>query len=127
MTIEEINPRIDYWKEVLQIEHVRVESSLEECDDPQQAYATCWPHRHYDSTKIIFRSHLFASSSERSLDEVVVHELLHFMFRDFDSAARSVEDELGRATEDVWHERLSHEEERLVDKLANLIVSLGTP
>lgn len=123
MTLPQLEERINFWQHVLEIKHVRVDVEIQESND-SEAYATCYPSEHFDQAKIVFRTNLFKQDAIRSVDEVIVHELLHFIFRDFDKAARSVGDELGRAAEDIYHERLIHEEERVVDKLANLIVSL---
>ena len=124
LRLAQIQERVDFWKGVLQLKHVRVDIEYEEADE-HDAYATCYPHPHFDSMRIMFRSNLFQPNTTRTVDEVVVHELLHFMFRDYDAAARSPDlNVFGTHVEDLYHERLLHEEESLVDKLAMLIVSL---
>ena len=125
MTKQEIERRVGFWQAVLNCEHVRVQVEVEDGPDPEDrnAYATCWPHPHYDQMKVVFRPRQF-ETAPRDLDEVVVHELLHFLFRDFVAAARSQEDALGPVAEEQFDAWLEHEEEGLIDRLARLIVSI---
>ena len=123
MTKEQIEQRVTYWKGVLQCEHVRVYVEIEDGTNERGAYATCIPHPHYDQMRVVFKPEQF-EQVPRDLDEVVVHELLHFLFRDYNAAAAALEDEVGEGVQSVFADRLEHEEERVVDKLARVIVAL---
>ena len=127
MTLAQLKKRVTYWQKKLGIPHIRVDVKLADPRYENDAYATCSPSLHYDQTTITFRTHLIEGTSDvdsRDLDEVIVHELLHFMFRDFDAAARSTESQLAPQAQELLDDRLRHEEERLVDKLACEIVRL---
>lgn len=132
MTERALAKRVKYWQSILGLDNVRVDIEL--LDEPQSvgdgpAYATCYPHPHFEQLRVVFRKDLFDPevSPARDADEVIVHELLHYLFRDYDEAARSVMDMLTDPAEELYHERLKHEEEGLVDKLAIRIVALVKP
>lgn len=62
-------------------------------------------------------------TSNRDLDETVVHELLHIAMRDFDGAIEAIDEQLAPAVKELWEHDVTHEREGLIDRLALLIVS----
>ncbi len=126
LTLPELQQRVRYWQHKLRMHSWDFDVRLADATSSHRsdALATCSPHDHFASSTIEFTHQLFSAESERNPDEVIVHELLHALFRDYDKAARTLEDRLGYAIEELFHDRLLHEEERLVDHLARVLVAL---
>ena len=86
--------------------------NAEACVQPSYAYDTC----------TFWFTHSFVeSASLRALDEAIIHEWVHVFMRDFDQTISSVDDELSPATERIWSDRIHHEREGVVDRIARAL------
>ncbi len=133
VTERELRRRTRYWQGVLGLTHWRIDVDLVDTftssTAPGNALANCSPMDSYRSANIEFKRDTLEDEidtfGELILDEKIVHELLHVMFRDYDQAARAVGPLMGVAW-DGFSRRLLHEEEKLVEELARIIVKTGT-
>lgn len=93
-------------------------SVVDETPNGKSANASVQPSASYDSVFFWFKEEFLEEASKREVDEVILHEWMHVLMRDLDQAIESVEDELSPASEAQWNDRLRHEREGLVDRLA---------
>lgn len=114
------------WQTRLKLDHIDIEIDLvEPCDSPE-ALASVTPSSVYDMAVIQFAPE-WRENSLFQLNRIVVHELLHIMFRDFGNAIRSLSASgvVSAQTEAIWHDNCHDAEEGLIDRLAWRLVELG--
>lgn len=131
MTEQQLADRILYWQVILTrlgIGHwelkLSVVDSFDEVDDQDDTdtAARCIVADHRDSATFEF---LREALSDDDLDVTIVHELLHVVWRDHDEAMRMVEGYMPAQTALVdFKDRMEHENEKLIERLARLIVTL---
>ena len=117
---------ISTWKARLALSHVVIDVIWEEDPENPDALASVDCSDLYDHAELRFRSDWTEHDLEM-LNRIVVHELLHIMFRDYGQAVRSV-NVTGSLSMDVrmlWHDRCHDAEEGLIDRLANRYVDLA--
>lgn len=124
--LEMLRGRIDYWRQVMWpagLRHwiINVEIVEEPSGRPNSA-AAVRSQDSYDLAEIQFSRELMDDYSDTEIDRVIVHELLHIVFRDLDEAISSVETWMPAATYTDFNERIDHEEEGIIDRLARSIV-----
>lgn len=126
MTPAALNRIITTWQKRLKIEHIALKIDLSQEPDNPDALAAVIPSELYDYAELIFRGD-WSEHSPFELNRIVVHELLHVMFRDFGQAMRSIGQAgiLSHQTQLMWHDRCSDSEEALIDRLAHRLVELG--
>lgn len=114
------------WVRQLYMDHIVIDVEWGENPEDPDALASIYPHELYDHAIMRFRED-WTEHDLDTLNRIVVHELLHVMFRDYGRAARSIA-VTGAISTDVrilWHDRCNDAEEALVDRLANRLVDLG--
>lgn len=114
------------WCDRLSLNHYIIEVAWDEEPDDEEALASVSVSDLYDHATLRFASGWW-DYDDRMVNRIVVHELVHIMFRDFGQAVRSVS-YTGALSGDVvrlWHDRCHDTEEALVDRLANRLVDLG--
>jgi len=121
--------RVEFWRDrlvPLGLTHWRIErvSVVAETPNGQSANASVQPSHTYDSVFFWFKEEFLQEASKRQVDETIIHEWMHVLMRDLDQAVEAVEDELSPASERQWAERIGHEREGLVDRLARTIYLL---
>jgi hypothetical protein len=96
---------------------IDVEWGVEPEDDA--ALASVGVSNLYDQATIRF-SEGWEEMDAEEFNRVIVHELLHIMFRDYGQAVRSIDvtGELSPNTKVLWHDRCHDAEEGLIDRLA---------
>jgi hypothetical protein len=117
---------VSTWRNRLALDHVVLEIEWGVDPDEPDALASVLPSDLYDHAILRFRDDWHEHELEM-LNRIVVHELLHIMFRDFGNAIRSI-NVTGALSTDLrllWHDRCMDAEEGLVDRLANRYVELG--
>ena len=62
-------------------------------------------------------------STPEELDQIILHEWMHVAMRDLDQAIEAVEDHLSYPVREVWENRVQHEREGLVDRMATALQS----
>jgi hypothetical protein len=120
--------RVETWQKrlgPLGLGHFRIEEVQVSEDAPSGAAANASVHTssYYDSVAFWFRTDHVEDSSEQRLDETIVHEWLHVAMRDLDASLEGLSDWIPFQTLSLWEERVNHEREGLVDRLARTIVS----
>lgn len=80
---------------------------------------------HYDSASIEFVREEIAELTASEIDQVIVHELLHAAFRDFEEAIHLVDGVLPATAWTIWDNALDHELEALIERLARTLVAFS--
>ncbi len=129
ITSIELAQRIEWWQGILAplgVSHFRIErvTCCEETTSKCNAIATSRIPSHYDSVYFEFTDDFLEEATERRLDEVIVHEWLHVAHRDVDEAMRAPRPWMAEQAYDDWVERVEHEHEGLIERLARFIVAL---
>ena len=130
LTPTQLAKRVEKWRGRLQhlgVGHIRIEcvTLCDETPGGPQAKATVQPSREYDSAHFWFTRDFIENCQEHELDETIIHEWVHVAMRDYDTAIESdvVEDHLAPAAHDAWVDRVDHEREGVVDRVARQIYS----
>ncbi len=128
MTLEELSERVAYWCGQLQLDPWHVSVSVTDTPHGNQkdsVNASVGTAKSYLYAEIEFAEAWIESDpSNYDRDQTIVHELLHCLFRDLDSAAEAPFALLGPIIEDANEARYDHEQEQLIDRLAHVIVLL---
>lgn len=128
MTPAALESRVQMWVRRLSplgLSHVRIYVTL--TDDPidtktdKDARAATENSTFYDSAWLEFDSHEVADMEDSELDEVIIHELLHIVFRDYETAYERALPYLGEPARSIWQEQVLHEHEGVIDRLARTI------
>lgn len=88
------------------------------------AKATVQVHNFYDNCSFWFDADELDRMEEDELDMTIIHEWLHVGFRDFEAAIAASKDWLPVRTIEDFEERLNHEREGLIDRLARAMFQL---
>lgn len=115
------------WQARLKLEHIHIQLEFTDPDNPE-ALASVTNSDLYDMATMNFRED-WRDNDLFQLNRIVVHELLHIMFRDFGNAIRTVTSAgiLSHQTELLWYDRCNDAEEQLIDRLAWRLVELAGP
>lgn len=130
MTDREVFARVRYWlKHPLLIElgisHWRIDvETAEEPSGRQNAKAAITTSGYYDTATIQFAADYVDEASEIDLDRTIMHELIHIVWRDLGDASRSLGMHVSNDRADAYEDRLDHETEGVVDRIARTIVTL---
>lgn len=124
MTEKQRNDMVTKWKKNLRLDHWLIEIVDEEPDNPD-ALASVMPAESYDRATIRFSSS-WASWPTAFAERVVVHELLHIVFRDLVEAEQSIYDALSHDARVLYSRRLDHELEGVIDRLAARFVEVSS-
>lgn len=121
--------RVERWQQTLAplgVSHWRIGAVTVTDDVPGQpdSQAAVQPSHDYDSVRFWFLEEFVDSATERELDEAIIHEWMHVAMRDFDAAVLWAEDSLAPAALSAWEDRIHHEREGIIDRLARLIYAL---
>lgn len=121
--------RVEYWQERLKplgLSHFRVEQVVVGPETPSGdgCNATSGLPQHYDSIYFWFKQEFLDETDENRLNEVIVHEWLHGALRDLDEATDAAHKWMPDLVAKDFDERIEHEQEGLIDRLARLIVAL---
>lgn len=112
--------QLDYWRLTIDFDTPPSKSGSDE-DVPEAEIYASTP---YDHAKLLLNPD-WKTWDRLWANLTVVHELMHMHSRDLRAACTSVGDVLTHQAKLLWTSRCEHEEEKLVDKMATLLVSLG--
>lgn len=114
------------WQKRLKMEHIKLNVNLDEEPEHPDALASVNPDALYDYAEVRFRGD-WNTHELFDLNRIVVHELLHILFRDYGKAARSISHAgiLSHQTQVLWYEACDDAEEALIDRLAHRFVEIG--
>lgn len=127
MTSAEITKRGRYWAERLNLSHWDIDVVMADQLSKPDTVAECYPSDDYDSATILLHQHLEMMSDqepEDALDYTLIHELLHCHLRGCDQTVEGMLGVLGPLAGNGHRLRWSHEEEGLIDRLAQAILVL---
>ncbi len=130
MTFDDHRDRLERilyeWQERLKISHIDIEILWDEEPENEHALADIAPSDLYDRAEMRMAPG-WTVHDVYELNCLVVHELMHVMFRDYDQSVRSasVSGALSMDVRSMWHDRCHDTNEALVDRLANRFVDLG--
>jgi hypothetical protein len=121
-----LNRIIATWQKRLKLDHIRIMVDLDDQPENPNALAAVVPDGLYDLATMVFRDD-WSEHTPFELNRIVVHELLHIMFRDYGNAIRSIGQAgiLSHQVEVLWHDRCVDAEEGLIDRLAHRLVEIG--
>lgn len=121
-----LRDRVDYWVDVcepLGLGHWRIDVEIvEEPHGKMGSNAAVQLSGYYDNATIEFASIIFEEHGDEEIDEIIVHELLHIVFRDFWDAVTEPEYLFGKPAWTSHYNRLDHEAEGVIDRMARSIV-----
>lgn len=127
MTAAKLQARVEFWQKRLAplgLQHWRftVEVVDEAGGEPNNNAAVSYSLR-YDSAIIQFAREFLADpdTNEQTIDESILHELMHVVMRDYGQAIDSIETHLAPPAKAVWHDQLHHELEGVVERLARAL------
>jgi hypothetical protein len=111
--IAEVEKRVRYWQRLFSLEDCRLSVVLGGLDNPDAYMATEWSRGYMNAVLHVARRTL--KKPRRTVDNCIIHELLHLRFVPVDDA---LEHAIGEGT--VFHEFRRYME-RAIDGLANCI------
>ena len=124
MTEKQRNDTITKWKKNLRLDHWLIEVVDEEPDNPD-ALASVMPAESYDRATLRFASS-WPDWPPSFAERVVVHDLLHIVFRDLVEAEQTIYDALSHDARVLYSRRLDHELEGVIDRLAERFVEVSS-
>lgn len=129
ITTTQLARRIERWQKILAplgVGHFRVEqvSIADETPSHCGANATAQLYRHYDSVQFWFTHDFLDDVTEQRLNEVIIHEWMHVAFRDYEDATDQAESWMSPQAAKDFSDRVEHEQEGLIERLARLIYAL---
>ena len=124
MTEKQRNDMVRKWKKNLRLDHWLIEISP---DPPynDDALASVEPAESYDRATLRF-SPGWEAWPDAFAERVIVHELLHIVFRDLVEAEQTIYDALSHDARVLYSRRLEHELEGVIDRLAERFVEVSS-
>lgn len=125
MTIHQLRRRIQFWQKVLAplgVGHWWIDR-ISLVDAPfgrDGSKGAVWYSGDYDRCTFEF-SHALMDEGQSEIDRTIIHEWLHVAFRDLDKSIEVFEDILAPQTWETADDRIDHEKEGVIDRLAFLI------
>lgn len=121
--------RVEKWKERLEklgVAHFRINAVhiVDETPGGQHAEASVQVSESYDNATFWFTWEFLDDCDEYALDVTIVHEWMHVAMRDWDRSLECVETWMPKATYADFEDRMGHEREKLVERMARTIVGL---
>lgn len=126
MTQAALQRVIKTWQKRLKLEHVLLDVDLTSEPDNEDALASVSPHEMYDRARMNFEGS-WPNWTPFETNRIVVHELLHIMFRDYNNAVTGIGQAgvLSFQVQALWNESCNNAEEALIDRLAHRLVETG--
>ena len=120
--------RVEFWQQTLEplgLQPWRTNVSfMDEPEGKDNALAACHTSEAYDTCTFQFAHDHVEDAEKYQLDETIVHEWLHVLFRDYNQSISSVYDQLAPAVAEQWDTQMNHELEGVIEKLARTICAL---
>ena len=105
---------------LLGIRHWSVDVHIVEAPDGNDGSAACVHNMSdYDHAMMEFkREFIEEQETWEEIDKVIIHELLHMVFRDYDEAIAQVNSHLNVPVKQIWQQGVEHELEGVIQRLA---------
>jgi hypothetical protein len=128
VTPKRLATRVEAWRDRLAhlgMSHFRITSVHVQDETPggPRAEASVRPSGAYDSVEFWFKWDFIQTCTNYELDETIIHEWLHVAMRDLDEAIDSVESWMTKQAYEDFVDRVDHEREGVIDRLARQITS----
>jgi hypothetical protein len=128
ITEDQLTKRVEKWRkriEPLGIGHFTITGLhiVDETPGGPDAEASAYISHNYDNVRMWFAAPFLAEATSQQVDETILHELVHIGMRDVDRATDPVERYMPVATFEDFADRLLHEKEKFVDRVAKTIYS----
>lgn len=129
VTEKQITKRVESWMKYLLrlgVSHWTVECVIVDAPDGNDGSAACVHSMNdYDHALLEFkRSWLAEQEDWDTIDKVIIHEILHMVFRDYDEQIHSVSSHLNTPVKVLWSQGINHELEGVIERVAQTIASL---
>jgi hypothetical protein len=128
MTERQLQKRVEHWLKALpELGLVHWRANVDIVDEPSSdayisAKASVACSSHYDTFWMEFRREWVDDDpDDDDVDQVIIHELMHVVMRDFDHEVDKVEEFLGCVTKELWADSVKHAREGLVERLARTL------
>lgn len=122
-----LTDRVWYWIDVLEpmgLSHWRIDIEIVDLPDGEASSAAAVRFSpSYDSAWMEFAEEAFFEKSDDEQDEIIVHELLHIVWRDINDAVYEPEYLFGKPAWTAFTSRYDHESEGVIDRTARAIVA----
>lgn len=122
ITEKQLLKRVQGWQlslEPLGIGHFHLDLQIvEEVPGAEGAQAGVNPSVYYDRCWMNFSREFLEENTIEAIDKVIIHEWLHVAWRDYAAAVDSIGGELAPAVRGLWSDRLEHEAEGIIERLA---------
>jgi hypothetical protein len=91
-------------------------------ESDRKVRASVYVPTHYDYCMFFFDADELEGMSADELDQTIIHEWLHVAMRDLDASLESVEEYMSAASHGEWEDRVNHEREGFIDRLAWMLL-----
>ena len=123
-----ITGRVGSWMTYLShlgVGHWTIECVIVESPDGNDSSAACvHSMSDYDHALLEFNRSWLAKSDWPTIDKVIIHEILHMVFRDYDEAIAQVNSHLNIPVKQIWHQGIEHELEGVIERISRQLYEL---
>lgn len=123
LTKAQVEKIVRVWQGRLGLERWKIE--VEFSNNPADFYAEANPSVQYESCTLVF-SPGWSELTVELVDQTVVHELLHLLHRDVDTAVEAARSQLHPQASGQIEKRYEHAMEGFIDRLATRLVELAS-
>lgn len=113
---------IRVWSKRLKIQHVKVVLNFDEAPEDEDAIASVNPSSMYDYAMIRLSEDFWEEEELFEVNRVLVHELMHVMFRDTDTIFELALRQQSYDARGILQNQWTHATEAIVDRLAHRLV-----
>ena len=123
LTEKQLSARVGSWMESLPylgVIHWSVHVAIVDAPDGNDGSAACVHSMNdYDHALMEFKREFLEEHEDwPEIDKVIIHELLHMVFRDYDEAIGQVNSHLNVPVKQIWQQGVEHELEGVIQRLA---------
>lgn len=125
-TLPQLRRRVKMWQNTLPqlgVAHWTLDIHIVDAPDGNDGSAACvHAMSDYDHASMEFkRDWLNAHEEWTEIDRVIIHELLHLVFRDYDETIATIHSHLNTPVRAVWSLQVEHELEGVIQRVANAL------
>lgn len=124
LTRADITDTLRVWQQRLLLDHWLIEINWAETIDDGEANAEIRIEEDYDAAKLVLAAG-YAGWPREWANKVLVHELLHLVFRDLEEHVKAAKVLATGPVYDLFIDRYNHECEGVVDRIACRLVALA--
>jgi len=125
VTKAKIEQIVRVWQSRLKLDHWRITVDWQRPSPPGSYAEVILEGDTYDVATVRLDLRGYPKWDQRMANETIVHELVHLHERDLRFAITSAEDMVAKPAWALYWDRVTHEREGLVDRVATVLVELG--